>query len=224
MVSQTELFKIDTIIFDFDGTLHNGETLSLPIFHKCLHALYNEFKMAQKFPSNDTILSQFGKQADDIYPSLLKTTEPKIIKTFEKCVEEAEVKAFKEGKGELYHDVERTLINLRKRGFKLALCTNARIDYFEAAIERFSLNKYFDLMIAAGQHPGKNKTWMVRKILETLESKHFAVVGDRSHDIEAAKNNGGLAIGCEYGFGQKEVKKANIQISHFKELLTIFQR
>ncbi len=224
MVSQLELLKIDTIIFDFDGTLHRGEKLSLPIFHECLQLLYKEFHILKEYPSDETILSQFGKQADDIYPSLLKTNDPEVISIFEKCVEEAEVKAFKDGKGELYPNVKTTLSTLKNRRFKLALCTNARTDYFEAAIEYFELNNYFDEMIVAGQNPGKNKTWMVGKIIEKLKTNHFVVVGDRIHDIQAAKNNGGIAIGCAYGFGRKEVEKADLQIEKFEELLAIFHR
>ena len=224
MVTQVDLSEIDTIIFDFDGTLHDGKKLSLPIFHDCLQSLYKEFQIKKEYPSDEAILSQFGKQADDIYPCLLETTNRQIISTFEKCVEEAEVQAFLEGKGVFYPNVESTLLALKGRQFRLALCTNARIDYFEAAVEVFNLNKYFDEMMTAGQNPGKDKTWMVGKIVEKLKSKHFAVVGDRIHDIQAAKINGGIAIGCTYGFGKKEVEKADLQIEQFEELLALFQR
>jgi phosphoglycolate phosphatase len=223
MVTQLDLSKIDTIIFDFDGTLHDGKKLSLPIFHKCLQSLYEEFQIKREYPSDETILSQFGKQADDIYPALLETTDPRIISSFEKCVEEAEVKAFKEGRGEFYPNVIPTLLALRQRRYRLALCTNARIDYFEAAVDLFSLDKYFDEMMTAGYNPGRDKTWMIGKIIEKLKSNHFAVVGDRIHDIQAAKHNGGIAIGCTYGFGRREVEKADLQLAHFEELLTIFR-
>ncbi len=222
MESNAKIAKVDTIIFDFDGTLHRGEVVSLPIFHECLRSLYKKFNLNQDFPSHETILSQFGKQTEDIYPSLLKTSNSEMISIFGKCVEEAEVAALQNGKGELYPKVEETLTDLKNRGFKLALCTNAREDYFEAIIDRFKLNQYFDLMMAAGQYPGKDKTWMVGKIIETLKSKNFAVVGDRFHDIEAAKNHGGIAVGCKFGFGKKEVEKADMKISSFPELLSIF--
>ncbi|MFX1286685.1 MAG: HAD family hydrolase [Promethearchaeota archaeon] len=224
MVNQVDLSMIDTIIFDFDGTLHDGEKLSLPIFHKCLQSLYGEFQIKREYPSDEVILSQFGKQADDIYPTLLETTDPRIISSFEKCVEEAEVKAFKEGRGEFYPNVIPTLLTLKQRRYRLALCTNARTDYFEAAVNFFSLDKYFDEMMTAGCNPGKDKTWMIGKIIEKLKSNYFAVVGDRIHDIQAAKHNGGIAIGCTYGFGRKEVEKADLQITHIEELLTLFQR
>lgn len=224
MNSQDELLKIDTIIFDFDGTLHRGEILSLPIFHKCLQTLYKRYQLTLEYPSDETILSQFGKQVEDIYPSLLKTTDLEIISTFGKCVEESEVTALKAGAGELYPHVKTTLNTLKDRGFKLALCTNAREDYFYAVIDRFQLNDYFETLIAAGQFPSKDKTWMVGSIIKKLNSEYFAVVGDRFHDIEAAKNNGGIAVGCSYGFGRKEVEKADILISSFEELLSIFHK
>ena len=63
---------------------------------------------------------------------------------------------------------------------------------------------------------------MVRRIIEKLQTLHFAIVGDRFHDFEAARANHGLAVGCTYGFGRDEVKKADIQISNFEDLLSIF--
>jgi phosphoglycolate phosphatase len=222
MGSNLDLSKIDTIIFDFDGTLHRGEELSLPIFYNCLKSLYHKFKISKEQPTTEEILSQFGKQTEEIYPSLLETNDSDIINFFSKCVEQSEVHAFDAGEGELYPKVPETLNTLKERGFKLALCTNARFDYFEAVVRRFQLAKYFDIMKAAGQFQGKDKTWMVKNIVKELGSKKFVVVGDRIHDIEAAKANGGISIGCTYGFGSNEVKSADIRIAAFEELLTIF--
>ncbi|MFX0171723.1 MAG: HAD family hydrolase [Candidatus Hodarchaeota archaeon] len=223
MASNLDLSQIDTIIFDFDGTLHRGEELSLPIFEQCLKSLFEKYKISKEYPTTEEILSQFGKQTEDIYPSLLKTNDPDMIEFFSKCVEQSEVLAFNAGKGTLYPKVLETLDTLKKRKFKLALCTNARMDYFEAVVKRFKLADYFDLMTAAGQYPGKNKIWMVKNILNELNSKNFVVVGDRVHDIEAAKVNGGISIGCAYGFGSNEVNNADIRITAFEELQTIFR-
>jgi phosphoglycolate phosphatase len=222
MNSNLDLSQIDTIIFDFDGTLHRGEEISLPIFEQCLKSLYEKYRISKELPTTEEILSQFGKQTEDIYPSLLKTNDPDIITFFSKCVEQSEVLAFNAGEGNLYPKVLETLNTLKKRKFRLALCTNARIDYFEAVVKRFKLAEYFDLMVAAGQYPGKNKVWMVKNIVKELGSKSFVVVGDRYHDIEAAKANKGIAIGCTYGFGKNEVEKADIRITAFEELLSIF--
>jgi HAD superfamily hydrolase (TIGR01549 family) len=217
------LDRIDTIIFDFDGTLFKGDTLSLPIYQECLSILIKEFHYNMKFPSDETILSFFGKQQDEIYEELLHNANPDIINAFAECIESTEVTAFREGKGDLYEGVQETLQELKNRNYKLAICTNAREDYFDAAVERFQLDKYFTIMYAAGMFKDKDKVWMVQKIIEKLKSSSFAVIGDRHHDIEAAKVNDGIAIGCTYGFGSEEVKKADIRIKNFKELLLIFK-
>ncbi|MHA2073221.1 MAG: HAD family hydrolase, partial [Candidatus Hodarchaeales archaeon] len=213
--------RIDLIIFDFDGTLFKGETFSLPIFHNCLRNLYSKFTIKHKYPSDETILSQFGKQAEDIYKDLFGSTNVEIINYFSKCVEHLEVKSFEEGGGELFPNIEKVLSILKENGFRMAICTNAREDYIEAAINRFHLNRFFDEIFAAGMFPGKDKKWMVQNLVKKLSSSQFMVVGDRYHDIEAAKANNGIAVGCKYGYGRKEIEKADVVISSFIELLSI---
>lgn len=216
-----KLSKIDLIIFDFDGTLFKGETFSLPIFHNCLRNLYSKFTITHDYPSDETILSQFGKQADDIYKDLFGSTNVEIITYFSRCVEQKEVESFKKGGGELFPDIVKVLSILKKNEYKLAICTNARKDYIEAAIDRFNLDRYFDEIVAAGMFPGRDKKWMVQNISERLNSNHFMVVGDRYHDFEAARANNGISVGCKYGYGGREIEKAEVVISTFVELPSI---
>jgi phosphoglycolate phosphatase len=178
---------------------------------------HEKYGIPKEIPSDTEILSQFGKQTEEIYPSILHSTDLNVIDEFSECIETAEIQAFDEGKGKLYPKVLKILNVLKLHGYRLALCTNARIDYFEAIVRNFPLDNYFDLMFTAGQYPGKDKTWMVRRIIEKLQPQHFAVVGDRVHDFEAAKANKGIAIGCSYGFGSNEVEKADLVINAFEE-------
>ena len=117
------LSKIDLIIFDFDGTLFQGEKFSLPNFHYCLRKVYKKFQLDKEYPSDEIVLSQFGKQVEDIYNDLFGSNEIEIIEYFSNCVETAEMKSFKDGKGELFPDVEKTLSILKNQGYKLAICT-----------------------------------------------------------------------------------------------------
>ncbi|MFX0085123.1 MAG: HAD family hydrolase [Candidatus Hodarchaeota archaeon] len=221
MSIKKQLSKIDLIIFDFDGTLFQGKKFSLPIFRKCLKKAYKKFQLDKEYPSDEVILSQFGKQVEDIYNDIFGSNKIEVIEYFSNCVEIAEVKSFKEGKGEFFPDVEKTLSILKKHGYKLAICTNAPKYYWEEATKIFQLGKFFDLMMAAGLYPGRDKIWMVHNIVNKLNSKHFMVVGDRHHDIAAAKANNGISVGCSYGYGAKEVEKADIIISEIKELLSV---
>ncbi len=220
--SELNLNKIDTLIFDFDGTLFDGSSLSLPIFRDCLIRLIEQYQPKMDLPSDQEILAQFGKQQEEIYVDLLRNVTPEMVNSFAECVEDSEVESLRNGKGILYEGVFSVLQYLKDKGYRLALCTNARKDYLEAIIERFHLNKFFSVLYAAGLFEGKDKIWMVQQILKELNTEQFAVVGDRFHDIEAAKANHGISIGCTYGFGIEEVKKADIIINDLRELRDLF--
>ncbi|MHA1443906.1 MAG: HAD family hydrolase, partial [Candidatus Hodarchaeales archaeon] len=86
MSNSSEKVNVDTIIFDVDGTLFNGQSLSLPIFKNCLSILIDEFHYNLPFPSDKKILSQFGKQADDIFTDLLPQAPPEVVNSVVECV------------------------------------------------------------------------------------------------------------------------------------------
>ena len=64
----------------------------------------------------------------------------------------------------------------------------------------------------------------MQKIREKFNSSAAAIVGDRSHDIEAARETGSLSVGVLYGYGGEEPKQADITINRCDELLDIFDR
>jgi uridine kinase len=122
-----------------------------------------------------------------------------------------------------YPGVKETLSTLRKRGYKLAQYTNASVMYLDIVISSLNIREYFDY-IECIQHNNLTKPELVRKIREKLGDLTAAVVGDRSHDIEAARDTDSLAIGVLFGYGREEPKQADITISKFNELLSIFDR
>ena len=63
---------------------------------------------------------------------------------------------------------------------------------------------------------------MVGKIISKFPNSKSATVGDRIHDIEAAKENDILSVGALYGYGKDEPKKADVTINKFSDLLNIF--
>jgi uridine kinase len=118
--------------------------------------------------------------------------------------------------------VKETLAMLRKRGYKLAQYTNSSTQYLNTVMSSLSLRDYYDYVeCIEDNHLTKNE--LAKKIKE-----HFgveaAIVGDRCHDIEAARENDCLAIGALYGYGEKEPEAADLTIKTFADLLTIFDR
>ncbi|TKI88387.1 nucleosidase, partial [Bacillus cereus] len=67
-----------------------------------------------------------------------------------------------------------------------------------------------------------NKGDLVKSIMNNYDIKEAAVVGDRLSDINAAKDNGLLAIGCNFDFAQEdELAHADIVIDDLIELKRI---
>jgi len=59
-------------------------------------------------------------------------------------------------------------------------------------------------------------------IIDKYGITHGAVVGDRISDINAAKDNGLVAIGCNFDFAQEdELAQADIVIEDLNELKSI---
>ena len=79
-------------------------------------------------------------------------------------------------------------------------------------IHHFKLTIYFkEIYGAHSDGTFANKSDLIAHVLhtESLNPKETIMVGDRHHDIDAAKNNDLYAMGVTYGFGSaKELNKA----------------
>src|SRR4030042_3571999 len=95
--------------------------------------------------------------------------------------------------------------------------------YLNIVMSSLNIRGHFDY-IKCIQNNNLTKPELVSKIREKFGSMTAAVVGDRSHDIEAARKTGALSIGVLYGYGGEEPNQADITISKFDELLNIFDK
>ena len=95
--------------------------------------------------------------------------------------------------------------------------------YLNMVMSTLDIREYFDY-IECIQDNGLTKPELVRKIREKFGGLTAAVVGDRIHDIEAARETDSLSIGVLFGYGGEEPEKADITINRFDELLSIFDR
>ena len=158
----------------------------------------------------DSIIHHFGK---------------KIGKLLMNCVNKEHYSQESLGRSDgFYEGVEETLKILKGSNWKLAICTNSPTDYFELIRELYNLDKYFDVMYWVGKYPGRSKAWMVGRILKEVGSSGGFMIGDHYHDIEAAKENNLISIGCLYGFDPDEAKHADFTITDIIELPTLLQK
>jgi phosphoglycolate phosphatase len=99
------------------------------------------------------------------------------------------------------------LETLRGAGFALHLATSKRRDFAERVIDHLGLRAFLGGIYGALPEGGlDHKDDLLRHILdvEQLAPAATAMVGDRYHDIEAAKANAIRSIGALWGYGGAE--------------------
>ncbi len=212
---------VNLIIFDMDGTI----VRSLPAVYESIKRAFAKLGWSVTF-SPEEINQFFGVTTASTKGSLYEFIMPKDSQL---SVEELRERVRNEYEGAFrdmaqpYPRVKETLETLRKRGYKLAQYTNASTMYLNVVMSTLDIREYFDY-VECVQDDNLTKPALVNKIKQKFGGLTAAVVGDRSHDIEAARETGSLSIGVLFGYGGEEPEQADITINKFDDLLSIFDR
>jgi len=123
--------------------------------------------------------------------------------------------------GELYPGIREMLIGAGESGWTLSICSNAGLDYIELVTGSLNIRGMFSEL--RGRDGGASKSARVSALHRAAGSPDSAVmVGDRYHDIEAARESGILSIGCAYGYGtSEEMDRADYQALTPSEITSI---
>ena len=103
-----------------------------------------------------------------------------------------------------YPGIPAMLDALRATGRALCLATSKRRDFAERVIDHLGFRGHIPTVYGALPGGGLNdKADMLRELLrvEGYDPSGTVMVGDRLHDIEAAKRNGMRSIGVLWGYG-----------------------
>lgn len=211
------------IIFDLDGTLFQTEKVAVPAVEAMFRVLKENGFYTGDIPSAAKIQSVFGMTHEEIWQRLLPEADEETRKKADRIMLEKELELIAQGKGALYPDVEETLKELKKAGWTLFIASNGVLPYVRGALESKGLISLFEEIYTAGEFGTKSKTELVRICKERHGITGGYMVGDRSSDMKAGKENHLTVIGCRYSgfpqFGEKdELADADYIIREFKDL------
>ncbi len=212
---------VNLIIFDMDGTI----IPSLPAVYESIKRAFTRLGWPVAFKAED-INQFFGVSAASTKGGMYEFITPpdshlSIPEVRQKVRDEYDA-AFRE-MAQPYPGVKETLRTLRQRGYKLAQYTNASTIYLNVVMSSLGLRDYYDY-VECIEDNHLTKPALVKKIREYFGGLTAAIVGDRFHDIEAARENNCLSIGVLFGYGENEPEQADITINKFDDLLAIFDR
>jgi phosphoglycolate phosphatase len=208
------------ILFDLDGTIIDPGDGIIKSYSKALVALGFEDKITPDM--NWVVGPPLRKSFATILPS--EMVEDAVAKYREFHAAGGLIEAI------LYDDIAAIIENLHASGHQLFICTAKNVPFARQNIEQFDLLGYFTEIY--GSHlDGKfdDKAELVGHIIDThqLDKSQTFMIGDREHDIIAAKKNGIAGIGVLWGYGSEdELKRAEASdlVDNPQELLRLINQ
>ncbi|TSI06226.1 HAD hydrolase-like protein [Lysinibacillus sp. BW-2-10] len=208
------------IIFDMDGTLFQTNLILEP----ALEATFNKLR-SKNLWKGATPIEQYreimGVPLPTVWETLCPMHSSEIRNQSNKWFQQELIVQIKSGNGALYHEVEETLKLLAMK-YPLYIASNGEMAYLQAIIEQYQLNRFIQKVYSIECISSNNKSDLVQWIIKENHITRGYVIGDRSSDLQAAKDNQLTSIGVRFDFAQEsELELANYVVTSFKEILTI---
>jgi len=106
-----------------------------------------------------------------------------------------------------YPGIDEALAALHAAGARLYVCTAKPHVYAERIVAHFGLARFFTAVYGAdlaGRFDDKGTLMAHLIVEERVAPAHATMIGDRGHDIRAARANGVRAVAVRWGYGSDE--------------------
>lgn len=208
--------KIDSIIFDLDGTLWS--TIDSCI--KSLAKIKDKYKEITQDITEEKVISCMGLPFDTIVEKYYGYINKDKAIIYAKEAFEYNIQNLLKNGGTLYPNLENTIKQLYKN-YKLCIVSNCVEGYIESFIKTSNLEKYFYDYECNGKtkvSKGEN----IKLVMNRNYIKNAVYVGDTISDKEASDYAKIPFVYASYGFGK--VEKYDYIINDIKDLLNIFNK
>ncbi len=217
----------EAAIFDMDGTLFRTETLLLPAYRQTFDSLRAEGLFHGETPPEKLILGGLGMLLEHIWELVMPGSSPELKRRADELLLTYQLDGLAAGVGELYPGVRETLEELKNRGVRLFVASNGLESYVKQVARWQRIDELFEPggLYRAGEYTTRSKVDLVRLLMQRHDVRSGWMVGDRSSDVEAGKENGLVVIGCDYaGFGEgRELEGSDVRVSSFPQLLELIK-
>ena len=217
------------ILWDLDGTIINSEEGITKCVQYALRAQGIDEPDLKKLlcfigpPLDPVFREKYGMTADEAWQSVVKYRERFDAEGIFEC--------------QLYDGVKDVIIDMKRKGYLLALASSKPETACKRILEHFGLTPYFDEVVGSTLD-GSIST--KQQVLEELGRRmsslcigkdEMCLIGDTKYDAAGAKAYGIRCIGVNYGFGTRDemlaagaeavfdkIEEVETYIEAFKEL------
>ena len=213
--------NIKTIIFDYDGTIHDSTKIYSDAFRIVYQQMVKEGEAPWREFSDEEITKWLGYSAQDMWDAFMPHLSQAKKMRYSSEIGRIMTERIKNKQAVLYDGALETLAYLKGKGYHLLYLSNCGPDYMNMHAECFNLRDYFEHMYCTGDYGFKPKHEIFNVIKEEFPGEYL-MVGDRFHDMEVAKYHKVFTAGCAYGFGtMKEIEDADIILNDIRDLKKI---
>ena len=173
---------INTVIFDWDGTLVN----SLPVIMKSHKHVIEKLELPM--PDDKEILKLMGYKAnivaEKLFPQLDETLRLQYLQLFVNVYSKRNT-----SEQILSKKVANALYKLHEQGYRLCVATNKRRAFFQSELSHCGIESIISHTACGDEFPAKPSAQMLIHILNKLEqpAHKCLMVGDHHNDILAAQ-------------------------------------
>ncbi|HDR8471948.1 TPA: pyrophosphatase PpaX [Bacillus cereus] len=208
--------RINTVLFDLDGTLINTNELIISSFLHTLNTYYpNQYK-------REDVLPFIGPSLHDTFSKIDESKVEEMITSYREFNHDHHDELVEE-----YETVYETVRELKKQGYKVGIVTTKARQTVEMGLQLSKLDEFFDVVVTIDDvehvkpHPEP-----LQKALELLDAKpeEALMVGDNHHDIVGGQNAGTKTAAVSWtlkGRAYLEAYKSDFMLNKMSDLLPI---
>ena len=188
-----------TIVFDFDGTLHDSLYIYRTAFPQGYQWLVDNGYAGPRVFEDDYIAGNIGLTCEDAWTRVCPDIPWSITEHAAARVGEVMDEFIENGTARLFSGVPEMLQQLKDAGHTLVFLSNCRNAYRDAVRRTFGFDAWFDHYYTAEQFDGIPKEEIFKTIREETPGPYI-VIGDRDKDRSLAEAYGLPFVGCLYGY------------------------
>lgn len=189
---------LPALLFDLDGTL----TDSKPGILGCLRKVIDAWGLDAPGPLDRFVGPPVEEWAVELLPTSSEQRRIELARDYRACYD-------REGwaNNSVYAGIREALEALVAAGHTLYVCTSKQQHFAERILLHFGLAPYFRAIYGdRAEFEDHTKPLLLARLLseQTLDPAHTWMIGDRIHDIEAARANGVRVLAAGWGYGSAE--------------------
>lgn len=205
--------KIDSLIFDMDGTLWDA----VDTYCKVWDETFRRLGVDRAPITYAEMVALMGRPLEEIFRILAAGTRV-TQQQFMQPLYDVEAEIVPAVGGRLYDGVEDTLKALKARGMKLFMVSNCAERGLDNFMKATGLGGYFTDLLSYGA-TGVDKDVNIRTLCERYNLERPVYVGDIQRDCDSTHQAGIEFVWASYGFGT--AADADFRIDRFSDLVNI---